>query len=114
MERFKKRNMLPIASDVFGNHIAIGIGKKNYGRIFFCDHEMGDKPECDWKDLKTLLNCCKSEIVDKTRIRSIEEREAGMIAQGRGDCVTEAMRQFWQKSIDWYNQLNQEEVILDD
>lgn len=69
---------------------------------------------CDGKDLKALLNCCKSNIVDKTKIQSIEEREAEMIAQGRGDCVTEAMWQPWQKSIDWYKQLNQEEVILDD
>lgn len=114
VKRFFRKAMLPIARDIFGNQIAIGIGEKNYGKIFFCDHEMGDKPECDWKDLKTFLDCCKSEIVDKTKVQSIDEREAEMIAQGRGDGVTEAMRQSWQKSIDWYNQLNQEEVMLDE
>lgn len=114
VDRFIEKDMLPIARDVFGNQIAIGIGKENQGIIFFCDHERGDFPECEWEDLKTFLDCCHSEVVDKSNIRSVEEREAEMIAQGRGDCVTEAMREVWQHAIDWYNQLNQEEVILDD
>ncbi|MBN2572387.1 MAG: SMI1/KNR4 family protein [Ignavibacteriales bacterium] len=32
--------MLPIASDPFGNYICISTKEENYGKIYFCDHEM--------------------------------------------------------------------------
>lgn len=113
VERFVKRELLPIAGDVFGNDIVIGLGDGNRGRIFFCDHEAGDKPECEWRDLKAFLACCHSERIDQSAVKSIEEREADMAAKGRGDCVTEALRCTWQEEIDWYKEIRQQEVALD-
>lgn len=64
VERFLEKGLLPIASDILGNDIAIGLGDKNRGRIFFCNHQMGDSPECEWEDLKAFLSCCHSEAMD--------------------------------------------------
>ncbi len=113
VERLAKRELLPIAGDIFGNDIAIGLGDGNRGRIFFCDHEEGDKPECEWRDLKAFFADCHSERIDKNAVKSIEEREAFMVITGRGDYVTEGLRRTWQEEIDWYQEIRQQEVILD-
>ena len=89
------------------------LGDGNRGRIFFCDHEEGDKPECEWRDLKAFFADCHSERIDKNAIKSIEERESFMVLSGRGDYVTEGLRRTWQEEIDWYKEIRQQEVILD-
>lgn len=36
------KDMLPIAEDPSGNVICMCVSKSNFGRIFFCDHELED------------------------------------------------------------------------
>lgn len=113
VKRLAERELLPIAGDIFGNDIAIGLGDGNRGRIFFCDHEEGDKPECEWRDLKAFFADCHSERIDKNAIQSIEERETYLVRTGRGNYVTEGLRRTWQEEIDWFKSVRQQEVILD-
>lgn len=44
--------------------------------------------------------------------RSIKEREAALIAKGRGSIITDDLRKMWQDEIDKYGNMIQEEVIL--
>ena len=40
-----RKNVFPIACDSFGNYIMIGLGNDDTGKIYFCDHEKGNKVE---------------------------------------------------------------------
>ena len=66
------------------------------------------------EDLKSFFSLCHSEVFDKNSIKSIDEREANMMARGMGDRITDDLRKLWQEEIDYLSKLNQEEVILDD
>lgn len=109
-----KRGLLPITMDYFGNNIVIGVKKKNEGIIYFCDHEKGNRLIFLAEDLKGFFSLCQSEVLDKNAIKSVEEREANMIAKGLGDSITDGLRKVWQEEIDFQMKINQEEVILDD
>lgn len=107
-----KQGYLPIAVDSFGNYIAIGLNIFKNGKIYFGDHEKGYKMTCIAENLKIFMEKCKSEqISDKFRL-SVEEREAALIARGRGDIITDALRQMWQEEIDKYKDMIQEEVVI--
>lgn len=113
LEQWIEKGYLPIASDSFGNHIVIGLTHDRSGKIYFCDHEKGNKATCVADNLKEFLTHCRSEeISDKFRM-SIEEREAALIARGHGDVITDALRQAWQAEIDKYADMVQEEVTLE-
>lgn len=105
---------LPIACDSFGNEIVIALSDDDNGRIYFCDHEKGYKPDYIAEDLKSFLSYCKSEKVSDASTRSIEEREAALIAAGRGDIITDDLRQMWQAEIDKYTNMVREEVVIDE
>lgn len=105
-----KKWLLPIATDSFGNYIAIGIGKKNYGEIYFCDHERGYKAGLLTKDLKEFVSRCKSKKIGK--ILSIEEREQKLIESGTL-IIEDYFYQMWQAEIDKYANIKQEKVIID-
>jgi len=40
-----EKNIFPIACDSFGNYIMIGLSNDDAGKIYFCDHEKGNKAE---------------------------------------------------------------------
>ena len=46
-------------------------------------------------------------------IRSIEERKKCLIEAGKGDKITQIKIDNWQKEIDKYAGMHQEEVIID-
>lgn len=106
--------VLPIACDSFGNEIVIALSGDDNGKIYFCDHEKGNKPDHIAEDLKSFFSCCESEKISDVSIRSVEEREAALIAAGRGDIITDALRQMWQAEIDKYTNMVREEVIIDE
>jgi hypothetical protein len=53
---------------------------------------------------------CKSEKLG--HIETIEERKAGMIKDGLGDKITLQHIAGWQKEIDLYSNIHQEELLL--
>lgn len=107
------KNFLPIATDSFGNYLLIGVGNNGNGKIFFCNHEEKNKVECIADNLKDFFKYCKSEKISEASKLSIKEREAALIARGRGAIITDALRQMWQAEIDKYENMIQEEVVID-
>lgn len=107
-----EKNVFPIACDSFGNYIVISLGNDE-GMIYFCDHEKGNKAEYITGNLKDLFLICKSEKINDASRRSIKEREEALIAKGRGNIITDDLRRMWQAEIDKYENMIQEEVIID-
>ena len=83
------------------------------GKIYFCDHEKGNKVEYITESFKKFIECCKSEIISEASRRSIKEREDALIAKGRGNIITDDLRKMWQAEIDKYGGMVQEEVLVD-
>ncbi|MCM1500378.1 MAG: SMI1/KNR4 family protein [Clostridium sp.] len=108
-----ERDVFPVACDSFGNYIVIGLNKDNAGKIYFCDHEKGNKAEYIAGSLKDFLRCCKSEKISEATRRSVEEREEALIAKGRGNIITDDLRKLWQEEINKYGSMVQEKVIID-
>lgn len=108
-----KIEFFPIACDSFGNYIAISLGKKTRGEIYFINHEEENKAVCIGENLKAFIKKCKSEKINEASRRSIAEREQALIANGRGYIITDELRQMWQKEIDKYENMIQEEVTFD-
>lgn len=106
--------VFPIACDSFGNHIVIELGNGREGSIYFCNHEKKNKKEFLAENLKDFLSYCHSEEISAASRRSIKEREEALIAKGRANVITEALRQMWQAEIDKYENMIQEEVRLDE
>lgn len=108
-----KEGVLPIASDSFGNYIVIGLDNDINGKIFFCDHEKGNKMEYIAENLKSFIQHCRREEIDPASKLSIKEREEALIARGRGNVITDDLRKLWQVEIDKYKNMVQEEVRID-
>ncbi|GKX29375.1 hypothetical protein SH1V18_18550 [Vallitalea longa] len=107
------KGILPIACDSFGNYIVIGLKSYNEGKIYFWNHEEGTKVDYIIDDLFGFVDLCKSEKISDASKRTIKEREDALIAKGRGSIITDDLREMWQKEIDKYGNMNQEEVIMD-
>lgn len=107
------KSFLPIATDSFGNYLVIGLENDNNGRIFFCNHEAGNKAEYIAENLNEFFKYCKSEKISEASRLSIKEREDALIARGRGSIITDALRQMWQAEIDKYENMTQEDVVID-
>ena len=106
---YVEKSVFPIACDSFGNYILIGLGS-NEGRIFFCDHEKGNQIEPISNSFEEFISCCESELISEASKKSIEEREAALVAKGRGHIITDELRKMWQAEIDKYASMQQEEV----
>ena len=76
------------------------MGNDNLDKIYFCDHEKGFKAGYMAENLQEFIKCCKSEKIKEASKRSIKEREEILIANGRGDNITDGLRQLWQAEID--------------
>lgn len=113
LEEWIEKKIFPIACDSFGNYIVVGLNNDNSGKIYLCDHEKGNKPEYITENLKDFIRCCKSEKISEASRRSIKEREDALIANGRGNIITDDLRKMWQAEIDKYGNMTQEEVLVD-
>lgn len=113
LEEWLEKSLFPIAHDFFGNIIAIGLGNDNLGKIYFCDHEKGFEARYIAENLQDFFKCCKSEKLSEKLKRPIKEREEALIAIGRGNIITDGLRQMWQDEIDEYENTTQEEVSID-
>lgn len=111
---FLEKQFLPIAVDVFGNYIVIGLEKKKDGQIWFCDHEKGFKATYLTADFKEFAKKVKSKKIDvEFCTRSVEVREKNMIANGNEHLITDRLRKIWQEEIDKYSNIKQERVVID-
>lgn len=113
LEEWLGKNVFPVACDSFGNYIVIGLSNDDAGKIYFCDHEKGNKAEYITENLKKFIRCCKSEKISEDSKLSIKEREEALIAEGRGNIITDGLRKIWQAEIDKYGNMVQEEVLVD-
>ena len=108
INEWAERDLLPIASDSFGNFIVIN----NNGGILFSDHEKNFKTTFLADNIKTFFCKCKSEIISENSKKSIREREQELIAAGRADIISDGLRKIWQAEIDKYSKMVQEEIII--
>ena len=106
------QKLFPIACDTFGNYILLCIAGAEYGNIFFCDHEKGMNLSLIAKDFPSFVRACKSDKIPEAALRSIEERKAALIERGRGHIITPALIEMWQKELDKYGNMQQEEVTF--
>ena len=102
--------VIPIATDCFGNYIVIGIKDRRYGKVYFSDHELNWKLTNIAPDFKAFVKLCKSHKIG--HIRSIEEREAALIANGYAENITDGIKKMWQEEIDKYKEIVQETVSI--
>ncbi len=110
MKYWDNDSYFPIGMDIWGNFYAIDITEQNKGLIYFCDHEKGFKKEIIANSIKEFFSMCKSEKIG--HIRTIDERKKAVIKAGNWDKVTEKTIEGWQKEIDKYKNIKQEEVII--
>ncbi len=75
------------------------------------DHETGSLKKIAI-DFNSFIKKCESKRINKGAIKSVEEREKELIARGRGNIITDALRDMWRVEINKYGALSQEEVIL--
>ncbi len=109
---WENKQYLPIGEDYFGNFFVIGLSGENKGKIFFCNHERGYAVKQIADSFKKFLGKCKSEEINPHARATIEEREAGMIANGRAEFITDGLRELWRKEYEKYKDMVQEKVIL--
>ena len=114
LDKWIEQDLIPIACDSFGNYIVINIGETLYGKIFFCDHELGGKKSCIGDDFKSFIQCCTSKKISENSKKSIKERKKELIANGRGHIIDKALRKMWQDEIDKFGNMIQEQVKIKD
>lgn len=112
LQEWIEKDLFPIACDPFGNEIAIGLGPEDHGSVYFLDHEEEYKKILVVEDFMAFVKKCKSKKIDEDCKRTIEEREADLIARGRGHVITDGLRKLWQAEIDKYGNMVQERVII--
>ena len=108
----ENKQYLPVGTDYFGNYFVIGLSDDNKGKIFFCDHEKGFAVKQIADSFKLFLGKCKSEKIDPRAKIPPEEREASMIAEGRADVISDALREIWRNEYEKYKNMVQEKVVL--
>ena len=101
---------VPIAPNVFGDYILIGIKDKNHGEVYFYYHDMPKKYIKLTEDFITFVGKCKSEKIG--HVKTIEERKQTMIDNGYGHMLNDDFIRDWQEQIDLYSNMHQEKLIL--
>lgn len=112
LDQWTAKALLPIACDSFGNYVAVYVRGDRQGEVVFADHEQGLATRPLTRDLPAFFAACKSGVIPEAARRSIEERRAALIANGRGGAITPALVAMWQAELDKYQGMIQEEVIL--
>ncbi|MBE5840492.1 MAG: SMI1/KNR4 family protein [Butyrivibrio sp.] len=101
-----RNSFLPIAKNSFGDLFCINVDD---GEIWFAYHD-NDKRIKIADGFAKFIAKCKSESIG--HIRTIEERKQGMIDAGVWHLFSEDMVEDWQKEIDRYSNMTQEEVTF--
>ena len=109
---WQEKKCIPIGEDSFGNYYAIGTAESEKGNIFFCDHEKGFALKKLADSLGLFVALCKSEEVDPRTMRTPEEREAEMIAEGKATNITDGLREIWKQEYEKYKDMKREEVVI--
>lgn len=99
---------LPFARDSFGNELIIDLTS---GEIYFMDHEKRCITHVG-NDFKAFIDICESKAINPAFKKSVEEREADLIKKGRGNIITDALKNMWREEIAKYSAMVQEEVII--
>lgn len=99
---------LPFACDSFGNEMIIDLSS---GIVCFMDHERDNITQVA-DDFRTFIKFCESKAINPAAVKSVEEREADLVKRGRGNVVTEALRDMWRAEIEKYSGIKQEEVSI--
>ena len=107
---YVKDGVIPIGSTDFGDKILMGIKTENAGVIFFWYHGRPKKYIKLTEDFKAFIKKCKSEEIG--HIPTIEERKAIAKANGFKREIPYFIAD-WQKEIDEYKNMVQEELIID-
>ena len=105
---YKGISCLPIALDSFGNEILI---KSTNGEVLFKDHE-NDSIKSIASDFSGFVALCKSAPINSASIKSVADREKELIERGRGNIISEALKELWRAEIKKYTSLSLEEVII--
>ncbi|MBR4557907.1 MAG: SMI1/KNR4 family protein [Clostridiales bacterium] len=108
----ENKQYLPVGTDCFGNYFVIGLSDDNKGKIYFCDHEKGFSVKQIADSFKMFLSKCKSKEINPHARQTVEEREARLIANGRGAVITDGLREMWKNEYEKYKDMVQEELIL--
>ena len=111
IQEWLKYEMFPIAFNVFGDYIMIGVNGRSSKGIYFCYHDKPSKYIELAEDFVTFIEKCKSKKIGY--IRSIEERRNDMIKLGKGYKITPEKIAGWQAEIDEYANIHQEELWID-
>ena len=110
ISEFVSEGIFPIGKNSFGDLLFIGIKAEHWGEILFRYH---DKPKGLIKladSFSDFAAKCKSKKLKPCR--SIEERLAGRKAAGIFVEPPPIALQEWQKEIDRYQSIHQEELVL--
>lgn len=113
LEEWVSRALLPIAKNTFGDFFCLCARGDQYGQVVFCDHERGMAAQPLANGFPAFLALCKSSVIPEGARRSIEERRAALIANGREAAITPALVAMWQAEIDRYGGMVQEEVVVE-
>ena len=81
------------------------------GAMFFMDHEKEDLNQLT-VDLHSFIEICEGKHINPASLRTVEEREQALIEKGRGNVITEALRDMWRAEIEKYSSIKQEEVVI--
>lgn len=64
------------------------------------------------KDLRSFIKICNSEPVSSGAVKSVEQRERELIEKGRGNIITDELRDMWRAEIAKYGAMDLENVFI--
>lgn len=108
IREFENQSFLPIAFDSYGNDIALSLSD---GSIAFFDHEI-TTPTIIAKSFCDFIALVQSKPIDPKHLKPVEQREQEMLQRGKGDRITDALRELWRNEIKKYSAISQEEVCI--
>lgn len=110
LQDFLNDNYLPIAVNSFGDYIVIDINVDNKEGVYFYYHDRPKKYIEISENFAEFIKKCKSDKIGK--ISSIEDRKERLIKNGKEANITPGLIELWQKEIDYYSNVHQEQLIL--
>ena len=107
-----KQELLVIGENEWGDYFSININKtsNNYGGVTFKYHDK-EKILYTAESFEKFTKLCKSRVLEKPW--SIEERWERVRKAGNEDKINDYILKTWRDEIDFYESINQEELILD-